>query len=105
MKSGTSIDLHTAPMNLRLRGHLPLIVPEGDVGITVGGETRRYEEGKLLLFDDSFPHEAWHHGTENHDRVVLLFDIWHPDLSYEERAAVVTMFDIAQQDAENAESA
>jgi aspartyl/asparaginyl beta-hydroxylase (cupin superfamily) len=96
MKPGTEIETHTAPCNIRLRGHLPLIVPDGDCGITVGGVTKTYEEGQLLLFDDSYPHETWHRG-EDKDRVILLFDVWHPDLTYEERASIVTMFEIAQQ--------
>ena len=96
MKPGTSIDTHTAPCNIRLRGHLPLIVPEGDVGINVGGKTIKYEVGKLVIFDDSFPHEAWHNG-EDKDRVLLLFDFWHPDLTWSERASIVEMFEIAQQ--------
>jgi hypothetical protein len=40
------------------------------------------------VFDDSFEHEAKYEeeGTENDDcvRVVLIADIWHPDLSNEE---------------------
>ena len=92
---GANIAVHTAPCNIRLRGHLPLIVPEGDVGITVGGETRQYTEGKLLLFDDAYPHETWHRGSGGEDRVVLLFDIWHPDLTEEERADVQGMFEVA----------
>ena len=119
MKAGTRIDSHTAPCNIRLRGHLPLIVPDGDVcGITVGGITKQYEVGKLMIFDDAFPHETWHNGFlrpkdkfegnpkdlvlkeqdgKCKDRVILLFDIWHPDLTFEERAAIVEMFEVAQQ--------
>jgi aspartyl/asparaginyl beta-hydroxylase (cupin superfamily) len=103
MKPGTSIDQHTAPCNIRLRGHLPLTVPDDDVcGITVGGLTKHYKEGELIIFDDSFPHETWHNGVQgsnsgsSKDRVVLLFDVWHPDLTFEERAAIVEMFEIAQ---------
>ena len=96
MGSGAHIATHTAPCNIRLRGHLPLIVPDGDVGITVGGETRRYKEGELLLFDDAYPHETWHRGEEGQERVVLLFDIWHPDLTEEERMDMQSMFAVAQ---------
>ena len=38
--------------------------------------------GKSYVFDDSFEHEAWHHGDST--RIVLIFDIWHPDFSDEE---------------------
>ena len=55
---------------------------EGKCSITVNGETTYLQEGKCILFDDSFLHEA----SNNCDkpRVVLIVDIWHPDLSKEE---------------------
>lgn len=55
-----------------LRCHLGLIVPEGDCGIDVNGETRGWEVGKTLVFDDRLRHEAWN-GTDK-ERVVLLLD-------------------------------
>lgn len=82
---------HTAPANLRLRVHLPLLVPEPQsCGIRVAGETRHWEVGKALIFDDSFEHETWNEGER--ERVVLLFDLWHPDLSREEVDAIQSMF-------------
>lgn len=45
----------------------------------VGDETREPEEGKCHIFDDSFNHEAWHDGDKT--RIVLILDIWHPDLT------------------------
>jgi len=49
----------------------------------VGGQTAYLEEGKCLVFDDSFLHEAHNeHATE--PRVTLVVDIWHPDFSTEE---------------------
>ena len=35
-----------------------------------------------MVFDDSFEHEAWHRGDET--RIVLVFDVWHPDLTDKE---------------------
>ena len=35
-------------------------------------------EGKFVVFDDSFDHEVWH--EREGDRVVLIVDLWHPDL-------------------------
>ena len=91
LKAGTRIAPHSAPANLRLRIHLPLIVPSaGACGIRVGDEERSWEVGKALLFDDAFMHSVWNDSTE--DRVVLLADIWHPDLSADEIAAVQAMF-------------
>lgn len=39
--------------------------------------------GKCLVFDDSYEHEVWNR-TEG-ERVLLLFDLWHPDLVEEVR--------------------
>jgi aspartate beta-hydroxylase len=79
MRGSTHIDSHRGPTNLRLRCHLALKVPEGDCAIRVGEKTRKWHEGRCLVFDDYFDHEAWNHTEE--DRVVLIVDIWHPGLS------------------------
>ena len=47
--------------------------------ITVGGTTRRWAEGKVLAFDDSFMHDVAHHGKQ--PRIVLIVDMWHPLMS------------------------
>jgi aspartyl/asparaginyl beta-hydroxylase (cupin superfamily) len=65
--------------------HLPLIVPDG-CGLRVGAEVRHWSEGEALIFDDSIEHEAWN--TSDALRVVLLFDIWRPELSADERELV-----------------
>ena len=78
MAPGSKIAPHFGPTNLRLRCHFPLIVPE-ECFIKVAGEGRRWDEGKMLIFDDSYEHETANLSREE-DRVLLLFDIWHPDL-------------------------
>jgi hypothetical protein len=65
------------------------------LGITVAGETRTWHEGQPLVFDDTYEHSTWN-GTSG-DRVVLLFDVWHPDLSQAEVDAVVAMFEDARR--------
>ena len=74
---GTHLSKHCGPSNFRLRCHLALVVPAG-VRIRVGEEVREWRPGQCLIFDDSFEHEVWHEGTE--DRVVLICDLWHPDV-------------------------
>jgi aspartyl/asparaginyl beta-hydroxylase (cupin superfamily) len=64
---------------MRLRCHLGIKVPHGDCGLKVGGETRHWQEGQCLVFDDSLQHEAWNHIAQ--PRIVLIVDLWHPDLT------------------------
>ncbi len=91
LAGGCRIAPHTSPANLRVRVHLPLRVPEPELcGITVAGETRRWEVGRALVFDDAFVHSVYNDGAA--DRVVLLFDLWHPELRPDERAAIQAMF-------------
>ncbi|MHB8659678.1 MAG: aspartyl/asparaginyl beta-hydroxylase domain-containing protein [Solirubrobacteraceae bacterium] len=79
MRPGTHIQPHRGPTNLRVRCHLGIAVPDGDCAIRVEDQSRRWSEGRCLVFDDSFEHEAWNHTTE--DRIVLIVDLWHPGLS------------------------
>jgi aspartyl/asparaginyl beta-hydroxylase (cupin superfamily) len=72
-------------LNARLICHLPLIVPAG-CEFRVGNDVRQWVEGKAWVFDDTIEHEAWN--RSEHDRYILLFDIWRPELGEEERAAV-----------------
>eukprot|EP00644_Phytophthora_capsici_P000542 jgi/Phyca11/525709/estExt2_fgenesh1_pm.C_PHYCAscaffold_40274 len=95
LKPESSIKAHSAPCNIRLRCHFPLFVPEG-CGIRVGDETKQWEEGKALVLDDAFDHEVWHNGKKG-DRVLLLFDFWHPDLVQGEREAITDMFKEAKE--------
>lgn len=75
---GTHIKPHSGGCNAVLTVHLGLVIPPG-CEIRVEDEIRGWEAGKCLIFDDSYMHEVWHRGTET--RFVLLWDIWHPDLS------------------------
>lgn len=85
LSPGAWIEPHTGFMNTRLVCHLPLVVPEG-CSFRVGNETRGWETGKLMVFDDTIEHEARNAGNE--ERVVLIFNIWRPELSAEERGLV-----------------
>ena len=85
LEPGTHIPPHYGVSNAKLAIHLPLIIPP-DCAITVGGETQTWEEGRCLVFDDSFLHEAWNRSDQT--RVVLIFETWNPDLSELERAAL-----------------
>jgi aspartyl/asparaginyl beta-hydroxylase (cupin superfamily) len=75
-------------MNARVIGHLPLIVPPG-CSLRVGNETRAWREGEVMLFDDTIEHEAWN--TSSDPRLVMIFDVWRPELSAEERELIAAM--------------
>ncbi|OQR87357.1 aspartyl/Asparaginyl beta-hydroxylase [Achlya hypogyna] len=74
----THITKHHGPTNKKLRVHLPLVVPAGDLcRLRIGDEVVHFKEGECFVFDDSFEHEAWNdHATQS--RLVLIVDVWHP---------------------------
>jgi aspartyl/asparaginyl beta-hydroxylase (cupin superfamily) len=78
LNPGAHIKAHCGRWNLRLTIHLGLIVPE-NCEFRVASEIRSWQEGKCLIFDDSFEHEVWN--KSDRTRFCLLVDIWHPDLS------------------------
>jgi aspartyl/asparaginyl beta-hydroxylase (cupin superfamily) len=88
--AGARIPPHTGFVNTRLICHLPLIVPDG-CGFRVGSETRVWEKGKALVFDDTIEHEAWN--TSRETGIILLFEIWRPELSGEERKLVSALIE------------
>ena len=59
--------------------------------LRVAGDPRPWEEGKMVIFDDSYEHEAANLSKEM-ERVILLIDIWHPDLVPTEIAQIQNMF-------------
>ena len=86
MRPGAVVAPHCGPTNHRLRLHLGLVVPSG-AAITVAGETRRWEQGRVLAFDDSWEHSVAMNGARS-PRVVLIVDVWQPGLSAAEREEV-----------------
>ena len=84
----TQIPPHHGETNARLVVHLPLVVPP-NCTYRVGFERRGWTEGQVLIFDDTLEHEA--RNDSDQQRVVLIFDVWHPLLSAAEREMVVAM--------------
>jgi hypothetical protein len=95
----SKIAAHSAPMNFRVRVHLPLLVPSvkdaTHCGIRVGPTTRQWHVGQALVLDDSYDHQVWNETNET--RVVLLVDLWHPDVTMGEREDIVQMFQHARE--------
>lgn len=94
----SKIAAHCAPMNLRLRVHVPLQVPAEPIGvqerpscgIRVGPTTRTWQEGRAFVLDDAYEHEVWN--ETDTERVLLLVDVWHPDVTLQERASIERLF-------------
>ena len=89
-KPGTHLLPHRGVTNTRVVGHLPLIVPPG-CALKVGGELHAWRQGRVVVFDDTYEHEAWNRSSE--PRVVLIFDVWNPYLTDAERTAVADIVD------------
>jgi aspartyl/asparaginyl beta-hydroxylase (cupin superfamily) len=90
LKPGTHIQPHSGMLNTRLICHIPLIAPEG-CALRVGSETRGWREGEALIFDDSFEHEAWNRSDRT--RIILLFEIWRPEIGAAEREELTLLFE------------
>ena len=90
LKPKTRIPPHCGVSNVRLVTHLPLVVPPG-CGFRVGNDVREWVEGKAWVFDDTIEHEAWNDSEQL--RAVMIFDVWHPQLTGPERVLVSAMAD------------
>jgi aspartyl/asparaginyl beta-hydroxylase (cupin superfamily) len=66
---------HTGPWKGVLRYHLALRTPADETAarIRVGTRTEHWRDGRSLVFDDTFEHEAWNESEEI--RVVLFVDV------------------------------
>ncbi|KAF7649928.1 hypothetical protein LDENG_00133470 [Lucifuga dentata] len=83
MHPGTHVWPHTGPTNCRLRMHLGLVIPKPGCRIRCTNQTREWEEGKVLIFDDSFEHEVWQEADSY--RLIFIVDVWHPELTASQR--------------------
>ena len=75
---GQHLPPHRGPYNGVLRLHLGLKVPEpaDAVAIRIGPRTCGWQEGRVLIFDDAYEHEAWNRTSGV--RVVLFVDFVKP---------------------------
>jgi tetratricopeptide (TPR) repeat protein len=89
LKPHQTIKAHYGQSNHALTVHLPLTVPE-NCFLEVAGEKHYWREDELVVFDDSFKHSASNQSKQL--RIVMIFSIWHPDLTPEEQKAVQRSF-------------
>jgi len=90
---GTRIPEHFGVSSAILTAHLPIEVP-AECGLKVHEEIRIPEAGKLMVFDDTWEHSAWNNSDQ--PRVVLIFELWHPELGVAEREAIARSFQARQ---------
>ena len=78
LSPGKHIPAHRGAYNGLLRYHLGLVVPQDKQAcrIRIGDTICHWDEGKSLIFDDTFNHEVWN-DTEDY-RVVLFVDFTRP---------------------------
>ena len=98
MEAGTHVHPHSGSSNCRLRVHLGLDVPKPHNAskmephsisrLRVKDEYLYWRNGKMFVWDDSFDHEVWHFHPLNQSRLILIFDILHPDLTENQIAAL-----------------
>ncbi len=85
LDAGSHIPPHTGVTNSRVIVHLPLVLP-GQCRFRVGSTTREWRAGEAWVFDDTIEHEAWN--DSRLPRAVLIFDVWNPFLSDDDRAVI-----------------
>ena len=85
LQPGTHIMPHHGVTNTRLVLHMPLLVPPDCALNVMSGGEHRWRERELMMFDDTFQHEAWNRSDQQ--RVILLMDCWNPHLTEAERLA------------------
>jgi Aspartyl/Asparaginyl beta-hydroxylase len=106
---GTAIDVHCGPTNVRHRLHLTVQYdnnstatndgsesssssPPAAMTLHVRDEVMTWSQHKTFVFDDSLPHYVTGGGGNSIERIVLIVDLWHPDLTASERDALRQLY-------------
>ena len=97
LKPGSTINPHVGPTNVRLRGHLSIQIPNllssEYCHMNVNGQETSWESDCMIVFDDSFLHSVVYDADSSRsERVVLLLDFWHPDLTNDEKECLSECF-------------
>lgn len=90
MQPKSAIKPHSDSTNFVLTSHLGLRIPQG-CRLSVGDQTRHWQEGQTLLFDTSIMHDAANDADQT--RYILMMRVWHPDLTLDERNGLQFLFD------------
>ena len=118
VQEGTTIEPHCGPCNVRHRLHLTLLagilskedesysaphannetgIPTNNPLLHVANQTISWSDGQAFVFDDSLVHSVdYSRRSKTNDvskvRVVLIVDLWHPDLNSEERELINDLY-------------
>jgi aspartate beta-hydroxylase len=88
MEAGKHVPAYRGPFRGVLRFYLGLSVPlladnRPAAALKIDDEEYRVGAGEWLLWDDTYSHEVWNHGSEL--RSVLLLDVWRRDMPVDMR--------------------
>ena len=107
LTTGTRIEPHCGPTNARHRLHLALQIPSttengnDEPVLTVLNQRITWKQDQAFVFDDSLTHAVDYPPRDdvgdtiddnNKPRVVLIVDLWHPDLTLVERRAIQELY-------------
>jgi len=94
MDPNSEIKPHSDFTNFVLTCHLAIDIPENGQNkcrLTIGNVTKEWLNGKVMLFDTSVMHDAINETDET--RYILMFRVWHPDLTDVEKEALQFIYD------------
>ena len=83
---GKHVPRHRGPFRGIMRFHLMLSMPNDESGqpaceLYIDDEPHRLGDGQGLLWDDTYPHEAWN--RSDNVRIALLLDVWRRDMPFD----------------------
>jgi aspartyl/asparaginyl beta-hydroxylase (cupin superfamily) len=79
LNANSKIGEHEGDTNGIMRCHLGIEVPGAipECGFKVNGESRSWENGKCLIFNDAYRHSAWNNTDKR--RIIIIMDIIRPE--------------------------
>jgi aspartyl/asparaginyl beta-hydroxylase (cupin superfamily) len=97
MQPQSTIQWHSDNTNFVLTSHLGLQIPgtNDECRLKVGDTEVSWRNGQVLLFDTSILHQACNE-CENDVRYILMFRVYHPDLTDVERQALQFIYNVLE---------
>ena len=88
LKPGTTIPTHRGKYNFKLTCHIGISNLE-DCFFIINNKKMIWKENDFFVFNDSEYHKVVHNGKK--DRIVLIFDLFHPELTLSDRECIKTI--------------